>query len=293
RDALTFPAPDRAFLEPHLPPPPPGQSSPTTDHAPATLPFTTLTFATSLDSSLALSPGTRTVLSGPQSKAMTHYLRSRHDAILVGVGTAVADDPGLNCRLAGGGGYGADGLDGQPRPIIVDPSARWRITPQAKIVEMVRRGRGRAPWVLIAEGTEVEAEQRGVLEGVGGRFISLPWGITTQDFGGDEGEGEGVGKGRREFDWRQVLEYLRREEGVRSVMIEGGAAVINSLLEPRYQDLVSSVIVTVAPTWLGRGGVVVSPPRRVGDGGVAVPASRLTGVKWYPFGEDVVLCGRI
>ncbi|OJK02183.1 hypothetical protein ASPACDRAFT_41002 [Aspergillus aculeatus ATCC 16872] len=291
RDALTFPPSDREFLEPHLPPPFPSA----THNASPTLPFTTLTFATSLDSSLALSPGTRTVLSGPQSKAMTHYLRSRHDAILIGVGTAVADDPGLNCRLAGVGGYGADGLDGQPRPIIVDPSARWRITPQAKIVEMVRQGQGRAPWVLIAEGTEVEAEQRGVLEEVGGRFVSVPWGVSTPGGlgGNNEEEEEKVGRGRREFDWRQVLEYLRREEGVRSVMIEGGAAVINSLLEPRYQDLVSSVIVTIAPTWLGRGGVVVSPPRRVGEGGLAVPASRLTEVKWYPFGEDVVLCGRI
>ncbi|PYI24911.1 bacterial bifunctional deaminase-reductase [Aspergillus indologenus CBS 114.80] len=290
-DALTFPASDREFLEPHLPPiPSPAPSTTTpTQNAEPTLPFTTLTFATSLDSSLALSPGTRTVLSGPQSKAMTHYLRSRHDAILIGVGTAIADDPGLNCRIAGVGGYGAapGSLEGQPRPIIVDPCARWRITPQAKIVELVRRGRGRAPWVLVAAGTEVDAGVRGVLEGVGGRFIPVPWGDIPGDIPGD-----GEGKGRKEFDWRLVLEYLRREEGGRSVMIEGGAAVINSLLEPRFQGLVSSVIVTIAPTWLGRGGVVVCPPRRV-EGGAVVPASRLTGVRWYPFGEDVVLCGRI
>ncbi|KAJ6144622.1 hypothetical protein N7470_008517 [Penicillium chermesinum] len=93
RDSMELPEADRAFLETHLP------SSRSTSRP--DLPFTTLTFATSLDSALALAPGTRTVLSGPQSKAMTHYLRSRHDGILIGVGTALADDPGLNCRIAG------------------------------------------------------------------------------------------------------------------------------------------------------------------------------------------------
>ncbi|RAL13225.1 RibD family protein [Aspergillus homomorphus CBS 101889] len=291
RDSLTFPETDRAFLQPHLPPlpaaaaaPPPPATATTHQNGPphdttTRLPFTTLTFATSLDSSLALSPGTRTVLSGPQSKAMTHYLRSRHDAILIGVGTAVADDPALNCRLAGVGGFGGEGLAGQPRPIIVDPAARWRFRDDAKIFRMVREGRGRAPWVLVARGVVPDPGLRGVLEGVGGRYIYLP--------------ARGVkGSGRWEFDWGEVLEYLCQVEGLRSVMIEGGGSIINSLLEPRFQHLIDSVIVTIAPTWLGRGGVVVSPRRRV-EGGVVVPASRLTAVKWYPFGEDVVLCGRI
>jgi 2,5-diamino-6-(ribosylamino)-4(3H)-pyrimidinone 5'-phosphate reductase len=88
------------------------------------------------------------------------------------------------------------------------------------------------------------------------------------------------------------LEVLRAER-VGSVTIEGGGEVINSLLVPEGNGFVDSVIVTVAPTWLGQGGVVVSPPRTVGEDGEPAPPVRLTDVTWCPLGEDVVLCGRI
>lgn len=270
-DALTFPDSDRAFLEPHLPP---QHHVARTDFS---LPFTTLTFATSLDSSLALSPGTRTVLSGPQSKAMTHYLRSRHDAILIGVGTAVADNPGLNCRIQGVGGYGGDGLQGQPRPIVVDPTARWAFTEDSKIFQLAREGKGRAPYIITGERSP-PAIQQAILEKHGGKFITLEVVMSES--------------GEHTIDWTGLLRALVRE-GLHSVMIEGGGRIINSLLEPSFQSLINSVIVTIAPTWLGQGGVVVSPKRRVDAHGAAIPASRLTDVKWYPFGEDVVLCGKI
>ncbi|KAF9888588.1 2,5-diamino-6-(ribosylamino)-4(3H)-pyrimidinone 5'-phosphate reductase [Aspergillus nanangensis] len=269
-DALVFPDSNRSFLKPHLPPrddPKPTSSG---------LPFTTLTFATSLDSSLALSPGTCTVLSGPQSKVMTHYLRSRHDAILIGVGTAVADNPGLNCRIHGVGGYGSEGLDGQPRPIVIDPSARWDFTEESKIFQLAREGKGRAPYVITGVQTP-SVEKQAVLEKHGGKFITLD--VSKSD-------------GAHRIDWTVLLQCLLRE-GLRSVMIEGGGSIINSLLEPAFQSLVDSVIVTIAPTWLGQGGVVVSPKRRTDNTGSPIAASRLTDVKWYPFGEDVVLCGKM
>ncbi|KAL3466301.1 dihydrofolate reductase-like domain-containing protein [Aspergillus heterothallicus] len=271
-DTITFPSSSKPFLEPYLPQPSPLQE----DGKQNELPFTTLTFATSLDSSLSLAPGTRTTLSGPQSKAMTHYLRSRHDAILIGVGTAIADNPGLNCRIDGVGGYGGPpgGLQGQPRPIVLDPRARWEFKSDAKILALAREGKGRAPFVVVGKGVAVDEGRRAVLEGCGGRLIEL---------GAPEGRG---------FDWGELLRLLK-EEGLKSVMIEGGGAVINSLLEPRFQHLVDSVIVTIAPTWLGRGGVVVSPARRVDESGTAIAASRLKEVQWVPFGEDVVLCGRM
>ncbi|KAA8650324.1 RibD family protein [Aspergillus tanneri] len=270
RDALSFPGSDRIFLDPHLP-------FHDEDSTKPHLPFTTLTFATSLDSSLALSPGVRTVLSGPQSKAMTHYLRSRHDAILIGVGTAVADNPGLNCRIAGVGGYGGEGLTGQPRPIVIDPTARWDFTEESKILVLAREGQGRAPYIITCVDSPPSAK-RALLERHGGKYITLDV-LTTDD-------------GSHRIDWTVILQCLKNE-GLSSVMVEGGGSIINSLLEPTSQQLIDSVIVTIAPTWLGQGGVVVSPKRRVDDEGAAIPASRLTGVKWYPFGEDVVLCGKI
>jgi 2,5-diamino-6-(ribosylamino)-4(3H)-pyrimidinone 5'-phosphate reductase len=77
------------------------------------------------------------------------------------------------------------------------------------------------------------------------------------------------------------------------VMVEGGADVINELLKPQYADLVDAVIITIAPTWLGRGGVVVSPERRVDGSGNAVNAARLERTVWTQMGEDVVLCGKL
>lgn len=269
REALDFPDADRAFLEPYLP-----HHDDDDDHD---TPFVTLTFATSLDSSLALTPGQQTALSGPQSKAMTHYLRSRHDAILVGVGTAQADDPSLNCRLAGVGGYGGGpGLAGQPRPLVLDPAARWAFGPDSKLFALCREGRGRPPWVLTAV-RDPPPDQQALLAACGGRYLHVA-GLLHGEAG--------------TLDWHALFVTLK-ENGLGSVMVEGGGQVINSLLAPAYLSEINSVIVTIAPTWLGQGGVVVSPARRVDEAGLAIPAARLAGVKWYPFGEDVVLCGSI
>ena len=251
---LTFPATDAQKLTPYLPP---------QDTSIPNRPFVTLTFATSLDSSLSLAPGTRTRLSGPESKAMTHYLRSRHDAICVGVGTAVADDPALNCRIAG--------CKSQPRPVVLDPRGRWGVGAGSKVLEAAREGRGKAP--LVVTGGRDRLAYADVLEGSGGKAVCV--GVD------DEGK----------FDWREIFEALGRE-GIRSVMVEGGGIVINSLLDPANQDFIDSIIVTIAPTWLGQGGVVVSP-ERVHEGGNAIPAARLSHVSWNPLGEDVVLCGRL
>ncbi|KAL5345298.1 2,5-diamino-6-(ribosylamino)-4(3H)-pyrimidinone 5'-phosphate reductase [Pseudogymnoascus australis] len=95
---------------------------------------------------LAARPGVRTTLSGPATKAMTHYLRSKHGAILIGAGTALADDPGLSCRLAGAG-EGDDPLSWQPRPVILDPRGRWGVE-GSKVLRLAREGRARAPWVV-------------------------------------------------------------------------------------------------------------------------------------------------
>lgn len=81
--------------------------------------FTTLTYAASLDSRISLGPGLRTTLSGPESKTMTHYLRSHHDAILVGAGTFVADNPGLNCQYPPADTKNA--LECSPLPVVLDP----------------------------------------------------------------------------------------------------------------------------------------------------------------------------
>lgn len=259
---LSFPQSEAVKLEPYLT----LRDGVVSD---ATLPFVTLTFATSLDSSLSLAPGTRTSLSGPQSKAMTHYLRSRHDAICVGVGTAIADDPGLNCRLEG------INITHQPRPIVLDPKLRWDFTRDSKVLQLVRAGCGLAPYIITANSAPLP-NQKALLEEHGGKYIVLNHQSSHS----------------QRFEWEDVLRAVKAE-GLHSVMIEGGGQIINSLLEPQSNHFINSVILTIAPTWLGQGGVVVSPARRLEPGGQPVPAARLAETTWVPLGEDVVLCGRV
>lgn len=262
-EQLTFPAEWVDRLEPSLPQPRPEG---------AQRPFVTLTFATSLDSGLSLAPGLRTRLSGPDSKAMTHYLRSRHDAILIGIGTQLADDPALNCRIAG--------AQRQPRPILIDPHLRWKPSVDDKVLQVSRDGAARAPYVItaLAQG-EIPSHHRAVLDQHGGKYIT----IASTASGPDT---------RHRFDWQDIFAALAKE-GLASVMVEGGAQLINSLLEPKNHGLVDSVIVTIAPVWLGQGSVTVSPDRIRDDHGTALPVARLSKVSWHPFGEDVVLCGTL
>ncbi|KAL8774549.1 MAG: hypothetical protein Q9209_000922 [Squamulea sp. 1 TL-2023] len=267
-NTLRFPEGHSAFLDPYLPPTNAAISE-------VGLPHVTLTYATSMDSSLSLAPGIQTVLSGPHSKAMTHYLRSKHDAILVGVRTALADDPALNCRLEGVGGYGGLGWEGQPRPVVIDPGARWLLTPQTRVIRTVSEGKGKGPWIIIAPGLNMDPNRIEMLKYYGGKYLGL------SDF--DQ---------RWRLRWEAILRALAME-GIRSVMIEGGGMVINELLRPEHSNLVSSVVVTVAPTYLGQGGVTISPAPKLDADRRPQPALRFKDVRWQSFGEDAVMCGRI
>lgn len=277
RPKLHFAPENRSFLEPYLPNSaarePDGTKSVKElgngENAAADLhrPFVTLTFATSLDSTLSLAPGVRTAISGSESEAMTHYLRARHDAILVGVGTAVADNPSLSCRLADSGKEGPDGLI---RPVIVDPRGRWDISPETtKVLQLVPLGLTKAPWIVTCVSPEPAKEK--MLRSLGGAYI-----VLSEDRRREEGG----------IQWKDIFHALH-QRGVTSVMVEGGGKVINTLLSPSHAELVDSVIVTIAPTWLGRGGVVVCPPRVQST----LPVARLVKPRWQQLGDDVVLCG--
>lgn len=91
------------------------------------------------------------------------------------------------------------------------------------------------------------------------------------------------------MDWKEILQALK-SEGLETVMVEGGATVINSLLA--RPELVDSVIVTIAPTWLGQGGLAACPSAVTQDG-QRVNAARLADTAWRQFGADAVLCGRL
>jgi GTP cyclohydrolase II len=175
-------------------------------------PFVTLTYAQSLDGSIAADPGQPLSLSGPQSLLLTHYLRAAHDAILVGIGTVLADNPLLNVRLVEGK---------NPQPVIVDSQLRFPLE-----ANLLRR-HPLAPWIATSE--QADRERQGRLEAAGARVLRLP----------------PTPSGAVDLD--ALLKQLG-ECGIGSLMVEGGARIITSFLA---RQLANYLVLTVVPRLVG------------------------------------------
>ena len=89
----------------------------------------TLKLATSLDGRIATASGESRWITGPQAREQVHRLRSEHDAVMVGIETALADDPDLTVRFAGYSGK-------QPARVVLD--SRLRLPSSAKLVQTAR-----------------------------------------------------------------------------------------------------------------------------------------------------------
>lgn len=178
---------------------------------PGSRPLVTLSYAQSLDGCLTLHAGSPSPISGPESLDMTHHLRAAHDAILVGIGTVLADDPSLRV-------YRVEGRS--PRPIVLD--SHLRTPPGARLLTL-----GRGPWLAARTGTS--SGRRAALEAAGAEVLALP--------AGDDGR----------VSLPALLDTLAAR-GVASIMVEGGAGVITSFLRADLADL---AVLTVAPVLAG------------------------------------------
>jgi len=90
-------------------------------HARTGLPLVVLKMAMSLDGQTATAPGDSPWISGPESRELVHRWRAEHDAIAVGIGTAMADDPLLTARIEGAP---------QPKRVVFDSQARLPLDSQ-------------------------------------------------------------------------------------------------------------------------------------------------------------------
>ncbi len=213
-------------------------------------PTVTLSFAQTIDGRVAAVDGSSQWISGPESLRFCHQLRADHGAIMVGIGTVWRDNPRLTVRLV-------EGRD--PLRVIVDTTLR--IPLEAAVLSD-----GAARGTVLACTEAAPVERRETLRALGATVVVLPAADSGVDLA--------------------ALLSLLGAQGITTVMVEGGARLITSLLRAQLADRVA---ITIAPMMLGAG------PVAVGDLGIPTLAQaiRLARPTWTVHGRDVVLEGEL
>jgi riboflavin-specific deaminase-like protein len=176
--------------------------------APPSRPYVALKYAQTLDGRIATRTGDSKWISGEPERRVSHALRGACDAVLVGVGTAISDDPQLTVRLVSGS---------SPVRVVLDSTLR--LPADARILD------DDAPTLVITTG-RASRRRRHAIEGRGA-------GVRV------------VADGAHGVDLAAALQALR-EAGLRSVLVEGGAQVITSFLKANAADrLVVSIAPTL------------------------------------------------
>lgn len=180
------------------------------------LPYVVLKYAMTLDGKIASYTGASQWITGEEARRHVHELRGTYRAILVGVGTVLADDPLLTCRIEG---------RRSPLRVICDSHLRTPFT--ARVVQTARE----VPTLLATCATDRERIARYEARGV--QVVTLP-----------EAEGR--------VSLQALLRYLGQNQ-VDSVLVEGGGTLHWSVLAA---GLVHKVAAYVSPMLLGGAGAV-------------------------------------
>lgn len=166
------------------------------------LPVVTLKLATTLDGRIATATGESRWITGPEARREAHALRARHDAILVGSGTVLADDPDLTCRIPG--------MECVPMLRVV-ADARLRTPATARLVTTATA----APTCIITVPGHSPAALAPFIA-AGAEVLTVPAAETG-------------------LDLRALLGALARR-GVTRVLAEGGAGLAAGLLRAGLVD---------------------------------------------------------
>jgi diaminohydroxyphosphoribosylaminopyrimidine deaminase/5-amino-6-(5-phosphoribosylamino)uracil reductase len=176
------------------------------------LPFVTLKMAMTLDGKIATAAGDSRWVTGEAARRAVHRWRSEVQAIMVGIGTVLADDPQLTARLPGGR---------NPTRVLVDARAELSLNSH------IGRTLQRVP-TIVAAAESAPVDRRAVLEAAGAVVLTLP------ETGG-------------RIRLRALMTELARRE-LATVLVEGGAELAAGLIE---EDLVDRVLFFVAAKLLG------------------------------------------
>ncbi|MEC9140139.1 MAG: bifunctional diaminohydroxyphosphoribosylaminopyrimidine deaminase/5-amino-6-(5-phosphoribosylamino)uracil reductase RibD [Chloroflexota bacterium] len=214
-------------------------------------PFLIAKFAMSMDGKIATSTGESQWISGDAARQHVHALRRSVDAVMVGVGTVLVDDPQLTTRDEKN-----QPLPRQPLRVVVDSSGR--VKPRSKLFA----GPGK---VLVATADVNDVTEASLLE-VGAEVVRFP--------GGD---------GR--VDLSALMVFLA-ERGVNSVLIEAGGTLLASLIQ---HGLVSKVEAIIAPMLIG-GRAALTPVEGDGVSRLQ-DALRLENVTVGRLGNDIHIVG--
>jgi diaminohydroxyphosphoribosylaminopyrimidine deaminase/5-amino-6-(5-phosphoribosylamino)uracil reductase len=180
-------------------------------------PFVALKLAVSADGKVALPDGRPVAITGEASRARVHLMRAEADAILVGIGTVLADDPELTCRLPGM-------ADRSPIRVVLDGDLR---TPVG--AKLVRGARDVPIWIIAAVDAPVEPER--ALRAAGVDVMRVARGADGR------------------LDLREALGLLA-SRGVTRLMVEGGPTVASALLSA---GLVDEAVILRGPGSVGAG----------------------------------------
>jgi diaminohydroxyphosphoribosylaminopyrimidine deaminase/5-amino-6-(5-phosphoribosylamino)uracil reductase len=164
-------------------------------------PFVVAKLASSLDGRIATASGASRWITGPEARALVHRLRGRVDAVVVGSGTALADDPELTARRG-------DRVVHRPVRVVLDSGLR--VSPRARLY----RGEAGRSWVLCAP--RAPAARRRALEASGVVVLDV-----SERAGG--------------LDLRRALRSLAKE-GLTEILVEGGGRLVASLLRGGFVD---------------------------------------------------------
>jgi diaminohydroxyphosphoribosylaminopyrimidine deaminase/5-amino-6-(5-phosphoribosylamino)uracil reductase len=216
------------------------------------VPFVTLKSALSLDGKMATKKFDSHWISSEAAREYIHLLRGEYDALMIGSGTLLKDDPRLTVRHP-------NWRDKKLTRIILDPGLRFPL--RSRILSTLSRGR-----ILVFTNKIASPQKRAALERNGAEVVIVP-GTSLK------------------LDLKKILLWLGSQE-ISSVLVEGGGSLATSLLEKKLAD---KIFLTISPKLIGGTKAVAF---YAGRGAARLEnALRLKRFSTFKLGEDIIAEG--